>query len=68
MFHKKCNICRNKTCLETKSICKSLNKWLSKNIEKSQQNRLLRSSKRPELQKGCQEELSLYETMSYGDI
>ena len=33
MFHKKCDTCKNQTCLKTNRICKSLNNWLKDNIE-----------------------------------
>jgi len=33
MFHKVCKTCKNKTCLKTHSLCKSLEHYLKKKIE-----------------------------------
>lgn len=33
MYYKKCDTCKNKTCLVTKKICKSMNMWLKKYVE-----------------------------------
>lgn len=41
MFHKQCNTCRNKTCLKTKSICKSLDIYLTR-FETKRQEDLMR--------------------------
>ena len=40
MYYKKCNTCKNKTCLETNQICKSMNKWLKKYVEVGRREKL----------------------------
>lgn len=33
MYYKKCNTCKNKTCLTTKEICGSMDRWLKRYVE-----------------------------------
>lgn len=42
MFYKKCNTCTNKTCLKTKKICKSMDRYLRDHVEVPQSEALLR--------------------------
>jgi hypothetical protein len=43
MRYRKCNTCKNKSCLKTKLICESMDRWLKKYVETPQRELLFRN-------------------------